>query len=433
MFSFVESQAQAELAFSEKSRHLYVPFAVRPFRHARVAWLNNRWFQTVGVDCSIPEQRSEIENWLVNRFGVSVPSEDDPEGQYRPEEQHLYADRYGAPRGSVGGGSGRVGTFGTFNAKGIGRTPLVSLQSDWYHSHGCMFLEEAIREAILSEICTRTFPHGTVPTIAVIDTGARLRWRDGTYGARRAIIVRPAFLRVAHLMRSIFFGTSGYLGSDQVTDAACVRDMWERIPAETLHTTFATVGAQYGFGNALRLWPGPFFVSNFTIDGELVDFGSFRALPNWMRARGESRAHSFGGEATLVAAAARSLARNAFCCGIALDAQALAQRFHQGFAEGFTVALLQNGIQPGSDLAREFQRVWSDQQRKIVDLTGGDLEGVCIGSLRPRTELYRETLLAETEAMIGGLDDRVGGDISPISCFIDDYIAQAPSLQLPPQ
>jgi len=288
-----------------------------------------------------------------------------------------------------------------------------------------MFLEEAVREAILSEVCTATFPYGTVPTIAVIDAGAKLRWRDGTYGARRAIIVRPAFLRIAHLMRTIFFGTSGYPESDQVADAAYVRDMWRAIPTASLQKAFATVGAQFGFGNALRLWPGPFFVSNFTLDGALVDFGSFRALPNWFRAKGESRAHCFGGEATLVAAAARSLARNALFAGISLEADGLIQSFHQGFESGFIMALEQRGIERNSGLAQQLETVRNRQQRQVVDLTGGNVEGVCVGGLRPWPSLYRESLQRRTEEMIASLDERVGGDLSPIALFIDDYIAKA--------
>ena len=425
MTSFNQAQAQSEPSFSNISKHLYVQFSVRPFRHARVAWLNKRWFSANGVDCSIKDQRDSIEKWLVDNFGVSVPGEDDPDGQYASEERQLYADRYGAPAGTVSGGSGRVGTLGAFNAKGIGRTPLVALQTDWYHSHGCMFLEEAIREAVLSEVCAAIFPYGAVPTIAVIDTGARLRWRDGTYGARRAIIVRPTFLRIAHFMRTIFFGTSGCPESDQVADAASVRDMWRTISAEALQKAFSTAGAQYGFGNALRLWPGPFFVSNFTLNGALVDFGSFRALPNWFRAKGESRAHCFGGETTLVAAAARSLARNAFCADVSIQADDLTEQFHLGFETGFATALQQNGIEQGSSFAQELEFVRYRQQRQVVDLAGGNLEGVQIGNLRPRTNLYREVLLAETEAMIASLDEAIGSDISPIARFIDDYVAKS--------
>lgn len=425
MVNFDKARAQSQPSFSNISKHLYVPFPVRPFRHARVAWLNKRWFSASGVDCADEKQRHTIEKWLIERFGVSVPSEDDPDGQYTAEESTLYADRYGAPSGSISGGSGRVGTLGAFNAKGIGRTPLVALQADWHHSHGCMFLEEAIREAVLSEVCALTFPYGTVPTIAVIDTGARLRWRDGTYGARRAIIVRPAFLRIAHLMRTIFFGTSGYPGSDQVADAAYVRDMWRRTPTASLQKAFSTVGAQYGFGNALRLWPGPFFVSNFTLDGALVDFGSFRALPNWFRAKGESPAHCFGGEATLVAAAARSLARNAFHAAISLEADDLIESFHRGFASGFSEALAERGIEPDSNLAKRLDMLRNKQQRQMVDLSGGISEGICLGSLRPWSNLYRESLQSQTETMIASLGERVDGDLSPITQFIDDYIGQA--------
>lgn len=424
MVSFAQLQGQDAPSYGDISPHLYVPFKARPFRDARIAWLNQRWFQAAGVDCTSPVERAGVEQWLLDHFGVGVSSDDDPEDQYLSTERLLYADRYGAPSGSVHGGSGRVGTWGAFNAKGVGRTPLASRRSDWYHSHGCMFLEEAVREAVLSEVSAAIFPHGVVPTIAVIDTGARLRWRDGTWGERRAIVIRPAFLRIANLMRTIYFGTAGYPGSDQTADAACVRDMWRLFSDDELLGAFGIVGAQYGFGNALRLWPGPFFVSNFTITGELVDFGSFRALPNWLRAKGESRAHCFGGEATLVEMAARSLGRNAMCVARALDPAALTQRFHEGFDRGFSMALTRNGIDPASPAAREIGALRMQQQRQVVDVKGGALEGVSIGGLQPYAALYRESLQADAQAMISGLGDGPDRDGAVIGTFIDDYVAR---------
>ena len=78
----------------------------------------DKWFDAAGVDCAAPAARAAVEQWLIDRFGVSVPSEDDDEEQFLPEERTLYADRYGAPSGSVHGGSGRVGASGAFHAKG---------------------------------------------------------------------------------------------------------------------------------------------------------------------------------------------------------------------------------------------------------------------------------------------------------------------------
>src|SRR5206468_820219 len=108
----------------------------------------------------------------------------------------FHADRYGATSGSAHGGSGRVGTNGPFNVKGLGRTPLASTMSDWQHSHGCLWLEEAVREAIYSEVADAEFPHGAVPVVAIIGTGIRHELEDGAVG-ERALLVRPSFLRLA--------------------------------------------------------------------------------------------------------------------------------------------------------------------------------------------------------------------------------------------
>ncbi len=425
MNRFAALQAQTEPAFSSRNPNLYVRFATRRFRNARVAWLNRRWFLSQGIDFACEAQRNAIESWLVETFGVAVPAEDDPDEQYLSVEQHLYADRYGAPSGSPHGGSGRVGTFGAFNAKGIGRTPLASTQSDWYHSHGCMFLEEAIREAVLSEVAAAVFPHSAIPTIAIIDAGASLRWRDGTIGARRAIAVRPAFLRVASLMRTIYFGTSGRPGSDQVMDAASVSELWKGVGTSDVHEALSRIGVQYGFGNALRLWPGPLFPSNFTLDGELLDFGSFRALPSWRCARGESRAHSFGGETTLAAATARSLSRNALRCGLLLAPSEMLAAFQDGWRRGFSTALSRYEIGPDSDFAKELNELRANQHRIVTDLAGGIDAGVQFGPLRPWTALYREELLADTENVIRALDEGPLADSASVSDFIEGRIANS--------
>jgi len=417
-------------AFGELSADLYVAFTVRPFRHARIAWLNHRWFASMGVDLTISMVRERVEQWLLDRFAVGVPSDDDPGDLYVEHEKELFADRYGAPTGCAPGGSGRVGTFGNFCAKGIGRTPLVSRQSDWYHSHGCMWLEEAVREAILSEVATQAFPHRAVPTIALIDLGARLRWHDGSSGARRAIIVRPAFLRLASLMRSIYFGSSGHFDSDQAADARRVRDLWQKLwpdssAANALAETFITVGQQYGHGHALRLWPGPFFASNITLDGRLVDFGSFRALPNWMRARGDFRSHEFGNETMLAATVAKALERLSTRLPQRVDASMLLEQFKLGFKDGYWAALAKSGITSESSAAHTLEGIRKRQQCTVTDLTGGDAPAVSIGGLKPWASIYRETLLAEAETMIEALGEGVVSDLNPIARFIDSHIEEA--------
>ncbi len=423
-----ESWERVAPAFAELSPQLYVPFTVHRLRHARVVWLNEPWFAAAGREVGTPAQRRHVERWLLDRYAVGVPGEDDPAALFIGPPLTYWADRYGAPSGSMHGGSGRVGTLGAFNVKGVGRTPLVGDQSDWYHSHGCMWLEEAMREAILASVAARLFPHGAVPVIAVIDAGCRYNWRNGKQGARRALIVRPAFLRVASFMRSIFFGTCGMPGSAQWSDALRVRDLWTAewpTPgvADLLTNAFAVIGYQYGWGRVHRLWPGPPFASNLTLTGALVDFGSFRAMPDWSRAQGEAASHGFGAEEALITAAARTLERIGRANGVELAAASLVTRFAEGVQDGESAALAAEGIAPGSDAAVDLARIRTRQQACVTGLAGPTSSGMSVLSLTPRPGLYRERLLADTLALVSDLGDGEQPNLDLIARFIDQRSA----------
>lgn len=130
----------------------YVFFFAHRVPAANILWLNERWLFERGVDVRDKVSRERIERRLLSNFACVVADSSVDNAHLdlgRPIE--LWADRYGETGGATHGGSGRAGTRGPFNAKGVGRTPLVSTDTDWYHSHGCMWLEEAIREAIVGE------------------------------------------------------------------------------------------------------------------------------------------------------------------------------------------------------------------------------------------------------------------------------------------
>lgn len=294
-----------------------VPFVARRVRRSKVVYLNARWFLAHGIDIAIASVRSEVEAWLTYNFGVSVPdfSRDD-EADYMESEITLHADRYGGTGGGVHGGSGRCGIRGRFNAKGIGRTPLISSRSDWFHSHGCMWLEECLREAISAEVLECESPVGVQPIISIIDLGMHIRRNDGSIGERRGVVVRPNVFRLGHFQRSVFFGTSGSRESDQYLDAQCVRDAAKNIfgshtgsPSHHLLASLLSTAEQIAFCRFHRLWAGPFCSPNAGINGEAMDFGAFRSVPTWRRFRGEAGAATFGEEEAGVCGAFVELAR----------------------------------------------------------------------------------------------------------------------------
>lgn len=303
------------------SDNLFVSFTARSLPQAEVLWLNERYWRETGVDLASPNQRAALRAWLLDTYAFCIPTPDNAECLGGQTKDFL-ADRYGNSKGSLHGGSGRCGTAGPFNVKGIGATPLAasSDQMDWMHSHGCAWLEECLREAICSEIVCREFPQGGVPVVAIIDTGLTVHAPNKHGGGRRGLIVRPNFVRMAHLERSVYFGTGGTVGSEQYVDAQRTREavlaVWGAqhrreqlgIRSRSLEESIHRYCDQMAYGYAHRFWLGDVSSSNVTIDGRIVDFGGFTSMPDWKRARGDLELPRFGAEWPSLSSIIKSLA-----------------------------------------------------------------------------------------------------------------------------
>ena len=186
-------------AFGDK---LFVETAARARPQARVLWLNHRWFAEQGLDSLDASTKAQLHDWLIADFAFETAEADSADRTVR-------ADRYGGTDGATHGGSGRCAVVGAFNAKGVGRTPLVPEGVDWTHAHGLLSLDEAVREAISAEIAHAELPYGAVPVIAILDGGGEY-WTPEGQSHRRAILVRPNFVRPAaslcrtqHLLRHV--------------------------------------------------------------------------------------------------------------------------------------------------------------------------------------------------------------------------------------
>jgi hypothetical protein len=277
------------------SEHLLVKFPVQRLGSARLLWVNERWFLDGGINLHNPEVRREIERELIDRFGVAASTSVEAPCSSSLNVRHLRADRYGGSLGTLHGGSGRCGIDGLYNAKGIGRTPLVPDGVDWLHGSGFMLLSDAIREAVAAEIVDEELPHGAVPVVAIIDAGITMQPERGGRDERCGIAVRPNFVRPAHFERSIYFGRGGP-ESEQYKDALRTRDLVAFATGDPtlreaanfdftdLRSMFLRFARQIGAARALRLWQGPFSTGNMSIDGRVVDFGAFRAVPSWRKA-----------------------------------------------------------------------------------------------------------------------------------------------------
>jgi hypothetical protein len=270
--------------------HVGASFEVRRLPSARLLWLNERWLIEAGIAPGDGAARESFVGRIMRDFAVTSVASDVP-GTTSGSELRLSADRYGGSGGELHGGSGRCGSKDGFIAKGIGKTPLVTEQVDIYHKNGRMSVSEALRETINAEIVNRELPWGAIPTVAIIDAGFDFPYGESQEPHRAAIVVRPAFIRPAHFERSIFFGSGGYRDSAQFKDALRVRDATRAAAAAPevyppLLDMFRRFAQQIGVARARRLWQGRFLSSNVSINGALVDFGSFRALSNWRRTIG---------------------------------------------------------------------------------------------------------------------------------------------------
>ncbi|MDZ7281952.1 hypothetical protein N4G62_07925 [Sphingomonas sanguinis] len=286
-----------------------------------MVWLNKRYYSEQGLDILDASIIADICDQLLRTYGVSsLKGLTDDEA----DSVKLGADRYGGSDGTEQGGSGRCGSRGMLNAKGIGPTPLVSKNAAWGYSHGCLYLYDALKEAIASEICGAELDNGSIPIIAIIDAGFSISESQENSPHRCAIYVRPNFIRASHLERSIFFGTSGYHGSDQAEDAKRTRDYNVRlhngqingVSGFSLFSYSHDLASQIASARAHRIWNGRPVTGNLTINAQYFDYGAFRSLPHWGKAD-DGHGQVFGDEGIDIERSISSLSffYNKYCSG----------------------------------------------------------------------------------------------------------------------
>jgi hypothetical protein len=281
-----------------------VPVKLHELAGAEVLWINRRWLLSQGIDTSEPERVKEIEDWLLNRFAYIVWEDGHSPAHFTGKTRKALVDRYGGRGIGNSGGSGRCAYMDGFYVKGVGPTPLRDSSGPFFHIHGALTLEEAIREAVLAEVACAEFPNGAIPSIAILAMQPRLFQGDADpRGEPRALMIRPAFKRVGHLepatqfiaklrpdeasadANRVVFALRAWIGNGTSTPLI---DLAERL------------GTQLAFGRVQRMSHGSFVSSNVSQAGELADFGSFRAVPTWEAAHTVRGMPPFGQELPVV-------------------------------------------------------------------------------------------------------------------------------------
>jgi hypothetical protein len=316
-FDRVFESMPGAIDFGQQPSCATVRVPVKRLSTARVAWLNERALLQLGIDVANDKIRSVFSDWLIHHYGVASLANVELSNYQTGELRIFRADRYGGTGGAIHGGSGRCASFKHLSAKGIGKTPLIPKNADWNHSTGLAWLYEGIREAIASIVAGIELPYSAIPIIAVISTGQRSSRQPGADAAPTAIIIRPNFIRPAHLERSNYFGTLKMCNFDQSQDE-CSVNAWAHYLAElklqdggpvtSVEEMFRRIGFQIGAARVLKLWHGAFISSNCAISGASADFGSFSAVENWHNHIGQS-GEVYGDEQSQIAIAMHSVLR----------------------------------------------------------------------------------------------------------------------------
>jgi hypothetical protein len=261
----------------------YIEFETHKLAHARVLWVNFDLLREMGVDIPAEGLTPEFEQQILDAFAWAVPNERDKPGSFLDNVKKFFADRYGGSGLGVNWGSGRAGSAGQVQIKGIGITPLVGEGQTFDHAHGGASLEESIREAVWGEVNNQELPWGANRVMAIIDSGTDTKWADGS-GEARAEIVRVDPVRPAWFARA--FGSGKLVNDDQARTTSAIRYIEKALPVDPSATTLADrvksgfnnyvdrMADQYAAAYARGLYHGATSISNFQIDGAYIDYGT---------------------------------------------------------------------------------------------------------------------------------------------------------------
>jgi len=250
------------------------------------------WFDTTAL--SSPDA-------ILERHAYAIPSPFDSGGLGYDSRQAVgFADKYGSTSGlAPHGGAGRAGIVNGLYVKGIGPTPLIGETADALHSHGCLWLEEAIRELVFSRLAHIILGSSAGTVHAVVDTGI-----DATVSGvrrRRALLVRDVSLRAAHLQRALLYSPTTLFHVHDVERVTAARRCALECTATKDITEFCRRLARRAGRTVARCHSRMFFQGGLTsgnldVDGSLIDFGGARFVPTFQPLTYETRGQFFGQE-----------------------------------------------------------------------------------------------------------------------------------------
>lgn len=334
----VVARALASSSLYEESA-CFLPITVKKLERAKVIWVNRRLeteirkYFGVGLEADVSEL-------ILSRLAYTITS---PESA----SSRLVTDFYGSSGVTFFGGSGRAAIIDGLQVKGVGKTPLVSPYTNWHHSHGSVFLAEAIREVFYAERIQAEIPSSVVPYWAIIDCCEYIDLPNGTREPR-ALLVRPFVIRPAHVERALGYGHAKgqFKRTFQLSDRRRVSS-WVEFATTNLEFDLVEFSEKLGSACAnchVNSWfHGGLFSSLVDLDARVIDFGSTRRVESWLRVNYEPGEPAFGEEIRYGFNILRSIAFSfARYGGMIFDVNQVLDRFNYSYRNA-AIMLLAGG------------------------------------------------------------------------------------------
>ncbi|MCZ4292684.1 protein adenylyltransferase SelO family protein [Vibrio sinaloensis] len=266
-------------------------FDTYKLKGSEVVWVNKNLIKEYGFELDEDAIKNELfKNYSYVSKGYANKTRIDTN-----DKKQFMADQYGSRHEICNGGSARCGLNCHFQIKGIGRNPLVGVNMSESHSHGKLFIDEAISEAIWGEICHKHLPYGAIRTLAIIKTNVKHKFGylpDAPY-KHCALAIREVSVRPAHFERCTFFWPEesySYLrdnDANQVRKAApylsklLLAENQSASLDDVLNILIDRLACQIAASRVKGIPHGSLTSSNISVDGRFLDFGTITTVPDF--------------------------------------------------------------------------------------------------------------------------------------------------------
>lgn len=269
----------------------FVLFDTYKLKDSEVVWINKELIQEYEIELDENVIKSELlENFSYVSKGYAKKTR-----IVTSDKKSFMADQYGSRHEICNGGSARCGLNGYFQIKGIGRNPLVAANMSESHSHGKLFIDEAISEAIWGEICHKHLPCGAIRTLAIIKTNIKHKfgYLDDAPDKHCALAIREVSVRPAHFERCTFFWPEESYSFLRDNDANRVIKAVPYLPSlllgdnknasigDALNIMVDRLACQIAASRVKGIPHGSLTSSNISVDGRFLDFGTITAVPDF--------------------------------------------------------------------------------------------------------------------------------------------------------